>query len=146
MTNSARRKSEQLARQAERWRRGAEGEEATAAALAALPSSWIVIHDVVWPGRKLANIDHIAVGPSGVFVIDSKNWSGHVRVEQGVLRQNRFSKAPTLQNAVAAAHAVAALIPEIDAEHVRAVLCFSGDVADDRADGVLICSTATLVP
>ena len=146
MAVSARNKHEYHSRMAERWRRGAEGEEATAAALAALPSSWVVIHDVAWPGRKLANIDHVAIGPAGVFVIDSKNWSGQVRVEQGVLRLNRYNKAADLRSAVAAAEAVAALIPEIDAEHVRAVLCFSGDVAVDHADGVLICSTENLVP
>ncbi len=129
MAVSARQKHERLARQAEHWRRGAEGEEATAAALAALPSSWVVIHDVAWPGRKLANIDHVVVGTSGVFVIDSKNWTGHVRMEQGVLRQNRYSRAATVRNAVAAAEAVAALIPEVDVDHVHAVLCFSGDVS-----------------
>ncbi len=47
-----------------------------------------MLHDVHWPGRQFANIDHIVVGPSGVFVIDSKNWEGQVDVRQGVFRHN----------------------------------------------------------
>ena len=30
---------------------------------------------------SLGNIDHIAVTPTGVYVIDAKNYSGHPRVE-----------------------------------------------------------------
>lgn len=68
-------------RAAELYERGADGEAATAQALDALPKDqWTVFHDVRWPGRKLANVDHVVVGPGGVFVIDSKNWSGRVEV------------------------------------------------------------------
>ena len=38
-----------------------------------------VLHDRCIPGTR-ANIDHIVISPAGVFVIDTKNWSG--RVEQ----------------------------------------------------------------
>ena len=38
-----------------------------------------VLHDRRIPGTR-ANIDHIVVSPAGVFVVDTKNWSG--RVEQ----------------------------------------------------------------
>ena len=36
-----------------------------------------IFNDVKFPGRK-ANIDHIVVGPSGIFVLDTKNWRGTV--------------------------------------------------------------------
>ena len=84
----AREKAERLQRRAELFERGAEGEQATADVLAVLPAGWTALHDVRWPKRRLANIDHIVVGPGGVFVIDSKNWSGHVSIEDGRLRQN----------------------------------------------------------
>lgn len=46
-----------------------------AAALADLdPKVWTVLRDVARPGRPKANIDHVAVGPAGAFVIDAKNW------------------------------------------------------------------------
>lgn len=80
----ARRQREKAARlegSAERWERGAQGEDVTAAALDDLAGrGWTTFHDVRWPGRPRANIDHIVVGPTGVFVIDTKNWSGDIRV------------------------------------------------------------------
>src|SRR3954471_11514018 len=83
-----REKAARLARSAEMWERGADGEAATARALGGLnKQAWTTFHDVRWPGRQRANIDHIAVGPAGVFVIDSKNWSGDVRVVGDVLYQ-----------------------------------------------------------
>jgi hypothetical protein len=143
---SARKRYEGLARQAERYRRGAEGEEATGEALMALPpTSWQVLHDVAWPGRQLANIDHVVVGPPGVFVIDSKNWSGQITVEDGVLRQGRRTRVPTVRSAEAARAAVAGLLPRVDPRHVHAVLSFTGEAPGRAIDGVRICSTDTLV-
>jgi len=80
-----RRESERLARRFERWERGAEVEERTAEALAALPPGWVVLHEVAWPGRRYANIDHVVVGPGGVFVIDTKNWNAEVTLGNGAL-------------------------------------------------------------
>ena len=84
----ARQRAERLARRAEAFEKGAAGEERTAEVLARLPAGWTAIHDVRWPSRRLANIDHVVVGPGGIFVVDSKNWSGRVTVDTGVLRQN----------------------------------------------------------
>ena len=73
-----REKAARLQRSAELWERGADGEHVTAAVLDALPSeTWTVFYDVRWPGRKYANVDHVAVGPSGIFVIDidSRSWT-----------------------------------------------------------------------
>ena len=67
----------------ERWRQGAEGEQATAKALRPLVrGGWILLHDVD-TGR--GNLDHIVVGPPGVFLLESKNLAGTVTVERGVL-------------------------------------------------------------
>jgi hypothetical protein len=40
----------------------------------------VIFHDLAVPGSE-ANVDHLVIGPSGVFVIDSKQWTG--RVHQG---------------------------------------------------------------
>ena len=66
----------------ERWRSGAEGEKATAKALKKLPSGWQVVHDIDI-GR--GNVDHVVVGPPGVFALDTKSLSGVVSVKAGVL-------------------------------------------------------------
>lgn len=39
-----------------------------------------MLHDRLRPERGGANIDHLAVGPGGVTVIDSKAYRGAVRV------------------------------------------------------------------
>ncbi len=64
------------------WRLGAEGEIATARALAwrLHRSDVVVLHDRRIPGRGRANIDHIAIGPGGVTVIDSKSSRGRIQL------------------------------------------------------------------
>ena len=63
---------------ARNWRRGARGERRTARQLDRLTDrGWVVFHDLAVPGSR-ANVDHLAVGPSGIFLIDSKNWRGRL--------------------------------------------------------------------
>ncbi len=60
------------------WRIGAEGEVRVAEVLASA-TGIEVLHDRLVPGSR-ANIDHIVVGPSGVFVIDAKKYIGAIEV------------------------------------------------------------------
>ena len=63
------------------WRRGAAGERRTARLLAALErQGWAVLHDLALPGSR-ANIDHLVIGPGGVFVIDSKQYRGRLQLD-----------------------------------------------------------------
>jgi hypothetical protein len=63
----------------ERWWRGAAGEQATAALLDHLPTrTWAVLHDRRLPGTR-ANLDHLVIGPSGVWVLDTKTTRATVR-------------------------------------------------------------------
>jgi hypothetical protein len=60
------------------WAYGANGESALGRGLDPLRSEGIaVLHDRRIPGSR-ANIDHLVVAPSGVFVIDAKNYRGRV--------------------------------------------------------------------
>jgi hypothetical protein len=79
------------------WRRGAEGERHVAHLLEPLVrAGWGVSHDLRVPGSK-ANIDHIVIGPPGVFVIDAKNYRGRLRLSRdGLLWHGRTFLAPTL--------------------------------------------------
>lgn len=142
-----REKAERLLRAAELNERGAEGEEQTAAVLSMLPASeWTTLHDVRWPGRKYANVDHVAIGPSGVFVIDSKNWSGQITVNAQILRQNGYQRESAVAGAAEAALAVSQLTKVVPVDCVRPVLCF---VREEPMTGwardVMVCSTATLL-
>lgn len=65
-------------REAKMWNRGSEGERVVAEILESnLSDEYHVFNDVKFPGRT-ANIDHLVIGPSGVFVLNTKNWRGIV--------------------------------------------------------------------
>lgn len=63
------------------WDTGAAGEEVLAGHLAKTCPDAIVLHDRRLP-RSRANIDHLAVAPSGVFVIDAKRYRGKIEVRK----------------------------------------------------------------
>ena len=65
-------------RDARNWRAGAAGEAIVGRMLA--DAAVRTVHDRRVPGSD-ANIDHIAVAPSGVYVIDAKNYSDRPRVD-----------------------------------------------------------------
>jgi len=143
----AREKADRLIRRAEMFEKGAEGERIVAQLLAHLPPEWFVLHDIRWPGRDRANIDHVVVGPPGIFVIDAKNWSGNVTIARGVLRQNGYNRMNAIEGVATAAYSVAELVPRIDLQFVTPVICFVGagrtrgtvrDVAVCDADSLLV--------
>jgi Nuclease-related domain len=61
------------------WATGAQGEEELATCLANRCPEVIVLHDRRLP-RSRANIDHLAIAPSGVHVIDAKRYKGKIEV------------------------------------------------------------------
>jgi hypothetical protein len=74
-------------RYVERWQEGAEGERKTARALRRLErKGWTVRHDVQ---RRYGNYDHIAVGPSGVYMLETKKLDGVVDIRDGVPHLSR---------------------------------------------------------
>jgi hypothetical protein len=70
------------------WAVGARGEELLAKLLDGLADEGVLtLHDRRIPGTK-ANIDHVAIAPSGVYVIDAKRYKGrpNLRAEGGLFR------------------------------------------------------------
>jgi len=57
------------------WRRGAEGEEEVGWQLRKLGEGWKVIHGVP-VGTGDTDIDHVVIGPPGVFTLNTKNHLG----------------------------------------------------------------------
>ena len=57
------------------WRRGAAGEEEVARNLVNLGPRWRVIHSVP-VGSNDTDIDHVVIGPPGVFTLNTKNHLG----------------------------------------------------------------------
>ena len=67
-------------RHAERFFKGARGEERVSGILMHLPDTYHVFNDFV-AGSK--HVDHVVAGPAGVFAVETKYWRGNVTVEDG---------------------------------------------------------------
>jgi hypothetical protein len=121
------------------WKTGAEGEERVAEVLAGVPGIE-VLHDRQVPGSR-ANIDHLAVGPAGVFVIDAKKYGSskkeppriEVRDVGGLFRTDERlyvggrDRTELVEGVLGQIDVVrTALGPEFEAMPVHGVLCFIG--------------------
>jgi hypothetical protein len=95
------------------WRRGAAGERRTARLLGPLERhGWAVLHDLAVPGSR-ANLDHLVIGPGGVFVIDSKQDRGRLQLDPtGRLWHGRYSLAPILRAVSFEADQAARVLPD----------------------------------
>lgn len=104
------------------WGRGAEGQRATAAALAALPTSSQYFHGLA-VGRTGDEVDHLVVGPSGVWVVNSAVWHGLVTVTaDGMLWRDRAAITTDIE----AMQERAAYARRTLGHEVRPVLCVVG--------------------
>lgn len=61
------------------FQKGAEGEKKVAEALArGLPDEYLILHDVTVTARSQAQCDHLVLGPNGIFILETKAYSGHL--------------------------------------------------------------------
>jgi len=110
----------------ERWSQGARGEEDVGRALEALGDGWAVFHDID-TGR--GNIDHVVIGPAGLFTVETKSRRGRIRVsdiDERMLRQAWAQKK---------------WLEEASGQGVEALLVFSAAYLDrplSRQRGVLV--------
>jgi Nuclease-related domain len=95
------------------WRRGAAGERRTARLLDPLErDGWAILHDLAVPCGR-ANIDHLVIGPGGVFVVDSKQYRGRLQLDPtGGLWHGRYPLAPTLRAVDFEADQAARVLPD----------------------------------
>lgn len=77
------------------WAIGAKGEESVIRVLRKLDPSFKVINDVFLPGNG-GNIDHIVVGPVGVFAIETKNYNGMVRCYEDEWTRRKVGRRGTV--------------------------------------------------
>ena len=116
---------------ARRLNRGERGERHVAEVLDELRSDgYKPIHDIVGDGF---NVDHVLVGPGGVFAIETKYRSGKgeitFRNSEGVFVGERLEEKDCLKQARGSAKAVSQLIAENCArrEWVTPIVVFVGD-------------------
>jgi hypothetical protein len=65
--------------------RGARAEEVVAERLMNLPDDYHAFHDIAFDGF---NIDHVVVGPGGIFLVETKSHSGNVDAKGDTLFLN----------------------------------------------------------
>jgi hypothetical protein len=108
------------------WRRGAAGERRTARLLDPLERhGWAVLHDLAVPGSR-ANLDHLLIGPAGVFVVDSKQYRGRLQLDRsGRLWHGRYPLAPTLRAVSFEADQAAQVLTDADVV-VRPIMAIHG--------------------
>ena len=144
------RQLEQARRRQRAWEAGAEGERWVAETLRALEGhGWRLLHDVRWPGRPRANLDHVLVGPGGVIVLDTKNWSGRVEVSRRATAENGYARDRAVEAVLESTAAVAALLAVVTSSarrrhdlHGRP----APDLAGTSANGVAVVGIEKLVP
>jgi len=69
------------------WRKGALGEYEVGAELERLSDDFFIFNNV--NTEEFGNFDHIVAGPTGVFAIETKNWTGLIEADPtGELTRN----------------------------------------------------------
>lgn len=128
-------------RRVESFFRGARGEERVANLLGALPSSYHVFHDFVAGSH---HVDHVVVGPTGVFAVETKNWSRTVTVAEGhLLVGGELPTRPPLAQALAEAAAVKGALKRAGWHgEVTPVVCFASNTF---AGGPAACGTVVVL-
>lgn len=113
-------------RHAERFFKGARGEERVSGILKNLPDSYHVFNDFVAGGT---HVDHVVAGPAGVFAVETKFWRGKVTVEDGriLLNGQLPDRAPLAQARKEAKLVRDALAKEGWNGTVTPVLAFASD-------------------
>src|SRR6266540_6653437 len=109
--------------QARTWQRGAKGERHTARLLDRLVrDGFVVFHDLAVPGSH-ANVDHLVIGPTGLFVIDSKQWTGSVHQSADGLVWHNYYR---LDRTLATVRREAEVLGRLLGTRTAALLCVHG--------------------
>jgi len=120
-------------RRVESFFRGARGEERVAALLASMPDTYHIFNDFE-AGND--HVDHVVIGPAGVFSVETKSWRGTVEVVEGhVLVNGALPSRDPLAQAQREADKVRAAIGKLGFDvTVSPVVCFASDTfASDAA-------------
>ena len=94
------RKIDEHERERVNFLKGATGEQAVARKLDDLPDEFCVIHDLATP---FGNLDHVVIGPTGVFILETKNWKGTITADGkgGILFNNAPPKKAPIKPLIA---------------------------------------------
>lgn len=136
-------------RQSQRGRNkaGVEGEKSVSLILRQLSPEYIIFNDVMLRTRKgSSQIDHIVVSPYGIFVIETKNYSGVIRGTDAMKYWEKYYSnkpmqyfySPVLQNS---GHIKAlSMALGIPPEYMQGIVVFTGNSVDMNG----VCSSTAI--
>ncbi|HOV50256.1 MAG TPA: nuclease-related domain-containing protein [Candidatus Cryosericum sp.] len=113
---------------------GAVGERGVGQVLSCLPSGFHVFNGIRFPS---GDVDHVVVGPTGVFSIETKNYSGTIGVREGHIIRNGelLAHDPIRQSRLEARYVASLTGPLPGVPHVVPVVVFAR--AKVRAHGTV---------
>lgn len=137
--------------------KGAQGEERIAFVLSRLPGCCSVFHGIDLSGHpsrhfKTHDFDHLVLTPSGIIIVETKNWSGPVTVTNGKITV--CGKAPT-RDPIAQVRDQSSSLKKwfeknkVTPPRINSVICFAGDALDPAAEtsinSVTLCTEGNLL-
>tara|TARA_B100001769_G_scaffold266799_1_gene253480 strand:- start:195 stop:932 length:738 start_codon:yes stop_codon:yes gene_type:complete len=137
-------------RKLENYLKGAKGEEWVASQLAFLNSDHVVFNGMRLNKGK-NNFDHIVLGPSCIFIIETKNWSGEITFsERHATIDGKSIKYSPLNQVKEQSHELISFLNENKCNDipVKPVLCFIESKLKDpvsNINGVIVCSGNALI-
>ncbi len=128
------------------WEVGAVGEEELVTSLARRCPNVLVLHDRRMPGSR-ANIDHLAVAASGVYVIDAKRYEGKIEVRKPWFGEQKLvvggrDKTKLVEGLGRQVEAVRGGLALIEKEvPVKACFCFINPAGQSGGSGIPMVGT-----
>lgn len=119
------------------WLLGLFGEAMVAHLLGMLPATFHCMHDItVRSNGKRSNIDHLVVGPTGIWVIETKNWKGEFQKRDGVLLHDGYDQSSLIRRTVASTFDVRAALGAAhdDVRWINAVIVSTKARVPERLD------------
>ena len=109
------------------WMRGLDGEARVSAELRQLERHGYHLFEPV--DLTCGDVDHVVIGPTGVFALETKNWPGQIRRDGDALKRDGWDASAALRQAVRNAMAIKDLtgVRWVDA----VVVCVSSDLSED---------------
>lgn len=137
--------------------KGARGEERIAFVLSRLPGCCSVFHGVDLSGHpsrhfKTHDFDHLVLTPSGIVIVETKNWTGPVTVTGGKITV--CGTEPSRDPIVQVSDQSSSLKKwfkknKTTPPRISSVICFAGDALDPAAetslDGITLCTEDNLL-
>lgn len=77
--------------QARIWRAGLKGQKKVEEVLSSLDDSYILMNNISLP-LKSCDIDHLLIGPNGIFLIETKNYKGEISCTGDIWEYQKIGK------------------------------------------------------